>query len=155
MAPPPPPFPHAPPPSQTPPPSSLPRLSRFFPRIPRGFLTRKAQNPLSRNANSGAGEIATKAVLRVRKDPILTRTEQPKARGTPYSRQQHLEGKTESNTKSCGKPGTNRPKTTVSIERSTSREKHFSRRKGVGFYASPHEGKMTEKSRFANFAAKN
>src|SRR6516164_8241881 len=102
----------------------------FTASTPRGFLTRKARKPLSRNANSGAGEIATKAVLRVRKDPILTRTEQHKARGTPYSRQQQLEGKTESNTKSCGKLGTNHPKTTVSIERSTSREKHFSRGKG-------------------------
>jgi hypothetical protein len=42
-----------------------------------------------------------------------------------------------------------------SIERSGGLEKRFYRGHGVGFYASPHDGKMTEKRGFTIIRSKN
>jgi len=51
--------------------------------------------------------------------------------------------------------GDNPCKTSVSIERSGGLEKRFYRLRGVGFYASSHDGKMTEKRGFTIIRSKN
>jgi hypothetical protein len=55
--------------------------------------------------------------------------------------------KSESNTKSCGKPvncGDKPVENSVSIEPSAVPEKHFYRRAPVGLKAAPDDGKMTQ-----------
>ncbi len=111
------------------------------------FALRRSKS-LSRERRFRRGRDTTsKVVLEVRREPKLTHTELTQAKWTRCRRQQQIDMKSESNTKSCVLPanaGDNGCETAVSIEPSAGPAKPFSWRAGVGLYSSGHDGKMTQ-----------
>jgi len=78
-------------------------LALLAPVTPGRVTARHKATPLPKTPVVGAGELRPqKSCFGGSEEPELTRTELTKARWTRCRRQQQIEAKSESNTKSCG-----------------------------------------------------